>query len=81
MNLTEYISDEPRKQALALAVGTSPAYLYQIATGWKGKRPSPDLAKRIESASGIRCETLRPDLQWMRDKEGNVTGYFSPLDA
>ena len=81
MNLTEYISDEQRKQALARGVGASPAYLYQIATNWNGKRPSPELAKRIEEFSGIRCETLRPDLKWVRDAEGAVTGYFSPLDA
>lgn len=81
MNLNDYISDEQRKQALARAVDTSPAYLYQIATGWNGKRPSPELSKRIEENSGVRCEILRPDLSWVRDKDGRITGYFSPLDA
>jgi len=24
----------------------------------------------------VRCEQLRPDVQWQRDKKGKVTGYF-----
>ena len=37
-----------RRVALAEACGTSPEYLWQIASRWRGKRPSPELAATIE---------------------------------
>lgn len=37
-----------RRVALAEACSTSPEYLWQIATRWRGKRPSPELAACIE---------------------------------
>lgn len=51
MDLLTYISDMPRRAALAEACGTSPEYLWQIATRWRGKRPSPELAAAIEKES------------------------------
>jgi hypothetical protein len=48
MDLRTYISDMQRRAALARACGTSPDYLWQIATRWKGRRPSAELALRIE---------------------------------
>ncbi|WP_313243731.1 hypothetical protein [Stenotrophomonas rhizophila] len=48
MDLLTYISDMSRRVALAEACGTSPEYLWQIATRWRGKRPSPELAASIE---------------------------------
>ena len=86
MDLKTYIADESRKNALALAVGKSPAYLWQVATGWRDKRASPELAQAIENATAgeVRCdgpEGLRSDLQWMRGADGRVTGYFVPAEA
>ncbi|MCM2518499.1 hypothetical protein NDN68_00750 [Stenotrophomonas maltophilia] len=51
MDLLTYISDMSRRVALADACGTSPEYLWQIATGWRGKRPSARLACAIERES------------------------------
>jgi len=51
MDLLTYISEMPRRIALADACGTSPEYLWQIATRWRGKRPSPELAALIEQES------------------------------
>ncbi|WP_045756657.1 hypothetical protein [Xanthomonas albilineans] len=51
MDLITYISDMTRRRALADACATSPDYLWQIATRWQGRRPSPDLAARIEEAT------------------------------
>lgn len=51
MDLLTYISDMSRRVALAAACGTSPEYLWQIATGWRGKRPSARLACAIERES------------------------------
>lgn len=49
MDLLTYISDMGRRKALADACDTDPNYLWQIATGWRGKRASPVLAERIEA--------------------------------
>lgn len=57
MDLLTYISDMGRRVALAEACGTSPDYLWQIATRWKGRKPSPELATRIEAES----ERLGPE--------------------
>lgn len=51
MDLLTYISDMSRRHALAAACGTSSEYLWQIATRWRGKRPSPALASVIERES------------------------------
>lgn len=51
MDLLTYISDMARRAALADECGTSPDYLWQIATRWNGRRGSPDLAERIERAT------------------------------
>lgn len=51
MDLLTYITDMPRRKALADACCTSPHYLWQIATRWRGRRPSAELAERIEFES------------------------------
>ncbi len=52
MTLFEVYESGGRKAlaALAKAAGTDTTYLYQLATGWRGKRPSPDLCKRLIAA-------------------------------
>lgn len=68
MDLLTYISDIPRREQLARTLGKNPLYLYQIASGWRGKRSSPELAIAIESATHelgpevVPKESLRPDL-------------------
>lgn len=57
MDLATYISDPGRRASLAQACDTSPDYLWQIATGWRGKRASPRLAERIE----LETERLGPE--------------------
>lgn len=55
MDLLTYISDPAKRAELAVACGTSPAYLYQLATG--RRRPKARLAERIEEAtSGEVCK-------------------------
>ncbi len=51
MDLLTYISDMGRRQALAEECGTSPDYLWQIATRWNGRRGSPEFAEKIERAT------------------------------
>lgn len=83
MDLLTYIADIPRRQSLAAALNTSPDYLWQMATGWRGKRPSPELAIQIEQVTEglVTMKELRPDIQgWLRDPITNaVTGYVVPV--
>jgi DNA-binding transcriptional regulator YdaS (Cro superfamily) len=65
--------------ALAQRLGVDPTLVHQ----WRhGRRP---IAKHhcpaIEAATGVRCEELRPDLQWIRNEAGEVTGYQVPIRA
>lgn len=68
MDLLTYIAEIPRREKLASELGKNPLYLYQIATGWRGKRPSPELAIAIEEATAklgpetVTRGSLRPDL-------------------
>lgn len=64
MKLIELISDMKRRNELAAELGKSPDYLWQVATGWKGKRASPELAKDIERVTRgkVNKASLRPDL-------------------
>lgn len=73
MQLTDYISDREYRQHLARALCASAdpksvrsmsAYIWQIATAWRGKRPSPEMASRIQAATNgaVTVADLRPDL-------------------
>lgn len=68
MDLTTYIADMGRRAALAQSLGSTPQYLWQIATGWRGKRASPELARKIAQATAelgpepVPLESLRPDI-------------------
>jgi DNA-binding transcriptional regulator YdaS (Cro superfamily) len=64
MTLTDYIADMARREALADALDSSPDYLWQIATNWRGRKASPALAQRIEAATdgAVSKSTLRPDI-------------------
>lgn len=52
--------------------------LNQHIAHWKNRGVPADRCAGIESVTGVRCEELRPDLNWQRDVAGNVTGYFVP---
>ena len=64
MDLQTYISDRERKANLAKALATSPMYLWQLATRWKGRKPSPEFAMKIEAATQgvVDRHELRPDI-------------------
>lgn len=87
MDLLTYINDTDRRQKLADALGKSPAYLWQIATGWKGRKPSPELAVDIEEATArlgpesVPVQSMLPDLEWQRNASGRVIGHFVRLQA
>lgn len=61
--------------ALAILLGKKQGHV----SSWlsRGGAPASECAA-IEAATGIRCEDLRPDLYWLRDVRGAVTGYFVP---
>lgn len=82
MDLLTYIADMPRRQALATALNTSPDYLWQMATGWRKKKVSPEMAIAIERATNraVRCADMRPDLDWTYRADGSI-GYTVMVPA
>lgn len=68
MDLLTFISDKDRKARLVAVTGKAEGYLWQIATGWRGKRASPELARQITEATAqigpeaVPLELLRPDI-------------------
>lgn len=72
-------SMEGGQVALARVVGVSQS----LVSNWcVGNLVVPeDRCPKIEAASGVRVERLRPDLDWKRDATGRVLGYFVELAA
>lgn len=64
LTLREYLFERERRDELVKALGTSYDYLWQIATAWRGRRASPDMALRIERATNgvVPRWVTRPDL-------------------
>jgi transcriptional regulator with XRE-family HTH domain len=64
MDLQTFLKKTGKRQELAGRLGISKNYLWQVATGNAGRRPSPKLAKRIheETLGVVSLETLRPDI-------------------
>lgn len=80
-------TETPLESACRLAGSqTALAVLLQVkppsVSEWlkRGRAPE-DRCAAIESATGIRCEDLRPDIAWTRDTDGRVTGYHVPVSA
>ncbi|WP_322997929.1 hypothetical protein [Castellaniella sp.] len=42
--------DKEARDSLAKAAGIDPGYLWQIATRWRGKKPSIDVIQRLAAA-------------------------------
>lgn len=49
----------------------------QALSQWNPERILPEHCPAIEIATAgrVRCEALRPDLEWQRDDENRITGY------
>ncbi len=56
---------------------------YQAVQKWEANGVPLDRCAAIESATGgqVRCEDLRPDVEWQRDAAGSVTGYLVKVSA
>jgi len=66
MDLRSYLDSAQRgeRKRLAAVLRTSPAYLSQIAAGFRAA--GAELAARIEAGTegAVRAEELRPDIDW-----------------
>lgn len=62
---------------LARALGVLPQHL----NNWRKRGIPADRCPDIERATGLTCEEQRPELQWNRGSDGQVTGYTIPLPA
>jgi len=64
--------------ALARALGVSDS----VVSNWKARESVPlDSCAAVEAATGVTCEELRSDVEWVRDRKGNVTHYMTPVAA
>lgn len=64
--------------ALARELGVSDS----VVSNWKARASVPlDSCAGIEAATGVTCEDLRPDVEWVRDPAGKVTHYMTPVAA
>lgn len=72
MTLSEYLKtmDKDGLESLARRCGTSVGQLKQVAYG--NRRASAGLAVSLdrETGGGIRCESLRPDIDWAYLRQG-----------
>lgn len=65
------------QRKLAESIGIAHSFVPQLISG---RRPIPEaICARIEDATGVRCEELRPDVEWIRDPAGKVTHYRVPV--
>lgn len=85
MSLRDWVSAHPIGQRgtaiarIAEATAVTPA---AVRHWLSGLRDLPaDKCPLIETAIGVSCEALRPDLRWERNEQGRVTGYRVPLLA
>lgn len=77
MSIQAAINSVETLTALAKRLGVS----YQAVQKWVANGVPADRCAAVESATGVRCEELRPDLQWLRNEAGEVTGYTVPVRA
>jgi DNA-binding transcriptional regulator YdaS (Cro superfamily) len=71
MDLQTFFQTTGARQELAKRLKVSPNYLWQIATHYHGRKPSPRLARRIhdETLGVVTLESLRPDV-WGSNAKG-----------
>lgn len=62
--------------ALAKQIGVKPAMINHWRT--TARSVLPDACPVIESATGVKCEDLRPDLRWIRDDD-SIVGYLGAV--
>jgi DNA-binding transcriptional regulator YdaS (Cro superfamily) len=64
------------QRKLAEAIGVAHSFVPQLLSG---HRPIPEaVCKRIEEATGVTCEELRPDVLWVR-YDSCIKGYMVNL--
>ena len=74
--LKQAIDTAGNASALARMIGVSDGYGRHLATG---TRPlTPELAAKIERATGVKAEALMPETVWIR-KRNRLTGYVVDL--
>jgi hypothetical protein len=66
MNLPEYLAtlDATGRKAFAKKAKANLVYLYQLSSGYQGRKPSPKLCQRlvVASANKLTLGELRPEI-------------------
>lgn len=77
-SLQRAVSQFQTQAAFAAAVGVkSPS-----VSEWMRRGVPLERCREVEAATSgaVRCEDLRPDVDWTRDDQGRVTGYHVRID-
>lgn len=77
MSIQSAIDTVETMTALAKRLGVS----YQAVQKWVANGVPVERCAAVEAATGVRCEELRPDVAWLRNEAGEVTGYQVPIRA
>jgi len=64
MELNQYLKTVESGASLARKVGVSPGFISHWVTGFKQVPAERCLAIERATAGAVRCETLRPDVDW-----------------
>lgn len=79
MSLRTWIDSHPRNErksavgAVAAACSVGKSSVTHWASGIRKLRP--EHCPAIEGLTGVKCEELCPEVTWLRDSAGNVSGY------
>ncbi len=71
--------DAAGSQAALVAAVDRPRFTQQNISYWLnrcGGSIPEEFCPYVEKATGVKCERLRPDVEWQRDKRGQITGYL-----
>lgn len=82
--LAEAIEEAGGQSALARRISREPGAVKQgHVWTWlnRDKQAPAEHCPAIERETRVRCEDLRSELTWTRDRSGQVTGYHVPVPS
>lgn len=71
--------EPPRDGALGDHLGITPAAVRHKANGLRQVQLTECVPIEQFTAGQVRCEDLRPDVEWERDADGRVVSYRVPV--
>lgn len=78
--LEQAIENLGSQSALARACGVKQGHVWAWLNR-DGYQVPAEHCPAIEQATGVKADDLRPDMRWIRDKAGRITGYMTPVSS